>query len=66
LKKTALCQRPLTEIIRNNLDGKKADEMMDRLIQDHKFREILASKIGELTNPKTVSQSESTGITGFS
>ncbi len=50
---TVLDQKTASEIIKKNLERNKADQIMDRLIQDQDFRDILARKIGELTNPET-------------
>jgi len=50
---TVLDQKTASEIIKKNLERNKADQIMDRLIQDQEFRDMLVRKIGELTNPET-------------
>ena len=47
---TVLDEETANAIVQKELDRKKADEMMDRLIQDEEFREILVTKIKNLAS----------------
>ncbi|MBN2331063.1 MAG: tyrosine-type recombinase/integrase [Candidatus Aenigmarchaeota archaeon] len=45
---TVLDEETANAIVQKELDRKKADEMMDRLIQDQEFREVLKRKLAQL------------------
>jgi len=46
---TVLDEKTARELVKSTLERKQADEIMDRLIQDSEFRDMLKRKLEEIT-----------------